>query len=70
MTETKEKLKILVLNSKALNLSIEDLKGQTKVPVEWTVIESSDKEEIRKLLPRFDILVSTSLEVSWKNEAK
>ena len=65
-----KKLKALVLNSKFLNLSIDDLKSNTNVPIEWNVIDSSEKEEIRKLLPDFNILVSTSMDISWKNEAK
>ena len=66
----KKALKILVLNSKALKLSIDDLKAETTVPVEWTVTDLADKDQIRKLLPDFDVLVSTSLDISWKNEAK
>ena len=66
----KQELKALVLNSKFLNLSIEDLKSNTNVPVEWHVEDSSNKENIRKLLPNFNILVSTSMDISWKNEAK
>ena len=66
----KQELKVLVLNSKFLNLSIEDLKSNTNVPVEWHVEDSSNKENIRKLLPNFNILVSTSMDISWKNEAK
>ena len=66
----KQELKVLVLNSKFLNLSIEDLKSNTNAPVEWHVEDSSNKENIRKLLPNFNILVSTSMDISWKNEAK
>ena len=62
--------KVLVLSSKALKLSIEDLKESTNVPVEWHITDLSDKESIRKLLPEFNVLVSTSLDISWKNEAK
>ena len=62
--------KVLVLSSKALKLSIEDLKKSTNVPVEWHITDLSDKENIRKLLPEFNVLVSTSLDISWKNEAK
>ena len=59
----KQELKALVLNSKFLNLSIEDLKSNTNVPVEWHVEDSSNKENIRKLLPNFNILVSTSMDI-------
>ena len=62
-----KKLKALVLNSKFLSLSIDDLKSNTNVPIEWHVIDSSKKEDIRKLLPDFNILVSTSMDISWKN---
>ena len=65
-----KKLKALVLNSKFLNLSIDDLKNNTNVPIEWHIIDASEKENIRKLLPDFNILVSTSMDISWKNEAK
>ncbi len=65
-----KKLKALVLNSKFLSLSIDDLKSNTTVPIEWHVIDSSKKEDIRKLLPDFNVLVSTSMDISWKNESK
>ena len=65
-----KKLKALVLNSKFLNLSIDDLKNNTNVPIEWHIIDASEKEDIRKLLPDFNILVSTSMDISWKNEVK
>ena len=65
-----KKLKALVLNSKFLNLSIDDLKNNTNVPIDWHITDASKKEEIRKLLPDFNILVSTSMDISWKNEAK
>ena len=52
----KQELKVLVLNSKFLNLSIEDLKSNTNVAVEWHVEDSSNKENIRKLLSQSNLL--------------
>ena len=63
-------LNILVLNSEALKLSIDDLTNEIDVPVKWDIVDLSDKEKIRKILPNYNVLVSTSLDVSMKNESK
>ena len=63
-------LNILVLNSEALKLSIDDLVNEIDVPVKWDIVDLSDKEKIRKILPDYNVLVSTSLDVSMKNESK
>ena len=63
-------LNILVLNSEALKLSIDDLVNEIDVPVNWDIVDLSDKEKIRKILPDYNVLVSTSLDVSMKNESK
>ena len=63
-------LNILVLNSEALKLSIDDLTNEIDVPVKWDIVDLSDKEKIRKILPNYNVLVSTSLDVSMKNQSK
>lgn len=70
MASLKSKLKVLVLSSSSLELSVEELKNHTKVPVEWTVIDFMDKDLIRELLPKQDILVTTSLDESFKKKSK
>ena len=42
-------LNILVLNSDALKLSIDDLTNEIDVPVKWDIVDLSDKEKIRKI---------------------
>ena len=39
-------LNILVLNSEALKLSIDDLTNEIDVPVKWDIVDLSDKEKI------------------------
>ena len=63
-------LNILILNSEALKLSVEDLVNEINVPVNYDIVDMSDKENIRKILPKYNVLVSTSLDVSMKNESK
>ena len=61
---------ILILNSEALKLSVEDLVNEINVPVNYDIVDMSDKDNIRKILPKYNVLVSTSLDVSMKNESK
>ena len=63
-------LNILILNSEALKLSVEDLVNEINVPVNYDIVDMSDKDNIRKILPKYNVLVSTSLDVSMKNESK
>ena len=63
-------LNVLILNSEALKLSIEDLIDEINVPVKKDIVDISNKDEIRKILPNYNVLVSTSLDVSMKNESK
>ena len=63
-------LNILILNSEALKLSVEDLVNEINVPVNFDIVDMSDKDNIRKILPKYNVLVSTSLDVSMKNESK
>ena len=60
-------LNILILNSEALKLSVEDLVNEINVPVNYDIVDMSDKDNIRKILPKYNVLVSTSLDVSMKN---
>ena len=39
-------LNILVLNSEALKLSIDDLTNEIDVPAKWDIVDLSDKEKI------------------------
>ena len=63
-------LNILILNSEALKLSVEDLVDEINVPVNYDIVDMSNKENIRKILPNYNVLVSTSLDISMKNESK
>ena len=49
---------------------IEELKKNTHVPVEWTIVDFMDKKLIADVLQHQDVLVSTSLDHSFKNESK
>jgi phosphoglycerate dehydrogenase-like enzyme len=69
MSISKTKLNVLVLSANSLEDSIEELKNHTHVPVEWTIVDFMDKKRISDLLPKQDILVSTSLDISFKNES-
>jgi len=44
-------LNILILNSEALKLSVEDLVNEINVPVNYDIVDMSDKDNIRKILP-------------------
>ena len=61
-------LNILILNSEALKLSVEDLVNEINVPVNYDIVDMSDKDNIRKILQKYNVLVSTSLDVSKKND--
>ena len=52
-------LNILILNSEALKLSVEDLVNEINVPVNYDIVDMSDKDNIRKILPKYNVLVST-----------
>ena len=70
MSINKDKLNVLVLRANSLDRSIEELKKNTHVPVEWTIVDFMDKKLIADVLPHQDVLVSTSLDHSFKNESK
>ncbi|GIR91268.1 MAG: hypothetical protein CM15mP91_0380 [Chloroflexota bacterium] len=63
-------LNILILNSEALKLSVEDLFNEINVPVNYDIVDMSNKENIRKILPNYNVLVSTSLDISMKMNQK
>ena len=59
-------LNILVLNSEALKLSIDDLTNEIDVPVKWDIVDLSDKEKIRKILPNYNAVSYTHLTLPTK----